>query len=227
VSPPGRPAGAASWGGAGPGGSGPGSGQGPSSETRTSSARGAPARRPPPRRLHPPAAPRRSAPAAAAAAAAAASPGLPPPPHRRSRRRATATPPHGGVREGLGSAAPRARPLPQRDSYSCYQMHITAYYQPFVHITCIFRPHFVCWRAEYSHESHVPRPAKCPRVHEIHFTSIPSSRSAVCSGNLCIEPMGAGACCCAVLVGNGSSVPCSHHRQLSQMDVTGTTYSTS
>jgi hypothetical protein len=44
------------------------------------------------------------------------------------------------------------RPPPrraQRGSYSCNQMHITAYYQPFIHITCISRPHFVWWRAEY------------------------------------------------------------------------------
>ncbi len=112
------------------------------------------------------------------------------------------------------------RPSPRRTARcarQCNQMHIqvTAYYQPFVHIIYIFRLHIECLRAEYSHESHVPRPTKCPGVHKIHCTSISNSRSAVCPGDLCIKAMGAGTCCCAVLVGNSPSVPCSHHRQLS------------
>jgi hypothetical protein len=106
------------------------------------------------------------------------------------------------------------RPPMQPNAHSSYC--ILPGDQPFVHIIYIFRLHIECWRAEYSHESHVPRPTKCPGVHKIHCTSISSSRSAVSPGDLCIKAMGAGTCCCAVLVGNSPSDPCSHHRQLSQ-----------
>ena len=67
-----------------------------------------------------------------------------------------------------------------------------------------------------SHDSHVPRPTKCPTVHKVHRASISSSRPAVCPSKLCIVTCSTGPCRCAVLVGNGSSIARPHHWQLSQ-----------